>query len=106
VFNPKLGKKLFFWNLHPNWLYGPPSLLCDGYLLYSSKCLDSEHQEQPYFTEVLTLESEDAPSGFILILTYPLGETLNWLLETAAFCAARFVGLSSSSALPVAYRDT
>jgi hypothetical protein len=52
------------------------------------------------------LESEDAPSGFILILTYPLGETLNWLLETAAFCAAGFVGLSSSSALPVAYRDT
>jgi hypothetical protein len=38
-----------------------------------------------------------------LILTLPLGDTLKWLLETAAFWAAGFVGLSSSSALPVAY---
>lgn len=56
--------------------------------------------------KVLTLEREDAPSGFTLILTFPLGETLKWLLETAAFWAAGFVGLSSSSVLPVAYRDT
>jgi hypothetical protein len=38
-----------------------------------------------------------------LILTFPLGDTLKWLLEAAAFWAAGFVGLSSSSALPVAY---
>jgi hypothetical protein len=55
--------------------------------------------------KVLTLDSEDVPSGFTLILTLSLGETLKWLLETAAFWAAGFVGLSSSSALPVAYRD-
>ena len=55
--------------------------------------------------KTLTLESEDTPSGFTLILTFPLGETLNWLLETAAFWAAGFVGLSSSSAFPVTYRN-
>lgn len=58
------------------------------------------------YKKTLTLESEDTPSGFTLILTVPLGETLNWLLETAAFWAAGFVGLSSSSALPVTYRNT
>jgi len=51
------------------------------------------------------LESEDPPNSFTLILALPLGETLNWL-ETAAFWAAGFVGLSSSSAFPVTYRNT
>jgi hypothetical protein len=40
-----------------------------------------------------------------LILALPLGETLNWLLETTAFWAAGFVGLSSSSAFPVTYTN-
>jgi len=51
------------------------------------------------------LESEDTPNSFTLILALPLGETLNWLLVTAAFWAAGFVGLSSSSAFPVTYRN-
>jgi hypothetical protein len=53
---------------------------------------------------LLTLESEDTPKGFTLILTFPRGDTLKRFVDIAAFWAAGFDALSSSSTLPVAYR--